>query len=87
MEVKILKQDKNEIEVESDSVTLVEILRVYLNKNSAVTFAAWNREHFTKKPVLKVKTSGKDAKSIVEAAIKAVVSDLDKVETEFKALK
>ncbi len=84
MEVKILSKEKNEVQFEISSLTLAEILRVYLNKDSAVNFAAWKREHFTKSPVMKVKTSGKDAVKAVDDAVKAVMGDLDKVEKDFK---
>ncbi|NCN86529.1 hypothetical protein GW932_01745 [archaeon] len=85
MELKFLKEAKDEVEVEFPDLTLVEILRVYLNKDSDVTFAAWKREHYTKKPVLKVKA--KDAKAAIKDAIKAVNADLDSLEKEFKTLK
>jgi DNA-directed RNA polymerase subunit L len=87
MEMNILRNEKEELELETDSLTMVEILRVYLNKDSAVTFAAWKREHPTKKPVLLVKTKGKSAKKAVEEAVSEIVKDLDKVEDEFKKLK
>ena len=51
MEMKILKIDKEEAEIEFENLTMVEILRVYLNKDSAVTFAAWKRNHPTEKPL------------------------------------
>jgi DNA-directed RNA polymerase subunit L len=87
MEVKVLKKEKNEIEVEFDNLTFPELLRVYLNKDSAVTFAAWKKEHSTKNPVLLVKTKGKDAKVAIDKAVEAITKDLDKIESEFKALK
>ena len=87
MEMNILRNEKEELELETDSLTMVEILRVYLNKDSAVTFAAWKREHPTKKPILLVKTKGKSAKKAVEEAVSEIVKDLDKVEDEFKKLK
>ena len=87
MEIKILNKEKNEIEFELDNLTLVEILRVYLNKDSAVNFAAWRREQITESPVMKVKTSGKDALKAVGDAVKLVVSDLEGLEKDFKALK
>lgn len=83
----ILKDSKEEIEVEMESLTLVEILRVYLNKDSSVTFAAWKREHPTKKPVLSVKTKGKSAKKAINDAVEAITKDLDKIEDDFKKLK
>ena len=87
MELKILRSEKDEIEVEVDSVTIVEILRVYLNKDSSVTFAAWKREHPTKNPILLVKTKGKSAKKAIGDAVASITKDLDKVEDDFKKLK
>jgi DNA-directed RNA polymerase subunit L len=87
MEINILRDEKEELEMEVDSLTLVEILRVYLNKDGNVTFAAWRRDHPTKKPTLLVKTKGKTAKKAVDDAISAITKDLDKLETDFKKLK
>ena len=87
MEMNILRNEKEELELETDSLTMVEILRVYLNKDSAVIFAAWKREHPTKKPVLLVKTKGKSAKKAVEEAVSEITKDLEKVEDEFKKMK
>jgi DNA-directed RNA polymerase subunit L len=85
MEIKILKETKDEMEVEVASLTLVELLRVYLNENSDVTFVAWKRDHPSKNPILKIKA--KDAKKAIHSAIEAVIADLDRVSSEFKALK
>jgi DNA-directed RNA polymerase subunit L len=87
MELNILKNEKDEIELELESLTIAEILRVYLNKDSAVTFAAWKREHPTKKPILLVKTKGKTAKKAIDDAVSAITKDLDKIEVDFKKLK
>ncbi|MCR4327048.1 MAG: hypothetical protein NUV46_00520 [Nanoarchaeota archaeon] len=87
MEMNVLRKEKNEIEIEFDNLTFPEILRVYLNKDPAVTFAAWKKEHSTKNPVILVKTKGKDAKLAIESAVKAITKDLDKVEEDFKKIK
>jgi DNA-directed RNA polymerase subunit L len=87
MEINVLKSSKDEIELELDSLTIAEILRVYLNKDSAVTFAAWRREHPTKKPSLIIKTKGKAAKKAVEDAVSEIEKDLEKLGTDFKKLK
>lgn len=87
MEVNVLKSSKDEIEIEFDSITMSEILRVYLNKDSAVTFAAWKREHPTKKPALLVKTKGKTAKKAIEDAVSEIEKDLEKFEAGFKKMK
>jgi len=87
MEINILKSSKDEIEFQVDNLTLVEILRVYLNKDSAVTFAAWKREHITKNPIMLVKTKGKSAKKALNDAISEITKDLEKIEGDFKKLK
>jgi len=87
MEVNILKDSKDEIEVELESLTIAEILRVYLNKDSSVSFAAWKREHPTKKPILAVRTKGKTAKKAIADAIVSLEKDLDKVYSDFKKMK
>jgi len=75
------------MEVQVDSLTLVEILRVYLNKDSAVTFAAWKRKHPTESPILKVETKGKTPQKAIQDAVKAVEKDLNKTLKDFKGMK
>ena len=87
MEFKVLKSTKDEAEIETDSLTVAEILRVYLNRDSAVTFAAWKREHPTKNPTLLVKTKGKASKKAVEEAVSEIEKDLEKASKEFKKIK
>ena len=87
IELEILKSSKEEIEVRLGSMTLVEILRVYLNKDPAVSFAAWKREHPSEKPILKVTTKGKTAKKAINDAVSSITKDLDKIEADFKKLK
>ncbi len=87
MELNILKDTKEEIEVQLESLTIAEILRVYLNKDSAVIFAAWKREHPTKKPILAVRTKGKSAKKAVADAVSSVTKELDKLAEDFRNLK
>ena len=87
MEINILKSSKDEIEVELGDLTLAEILRVYLNKDSSVTFTAWKREHPTKNPILAGKTKGKTAKKAISDAVNSITKDLDKVESDFKKMK
>jgi len=87
MEMEILKDSKEEFEVQIESLTLAEILRVYLNKDSAVTFVAWKREHITKRPILNIKTKGKTPKKAVNDAISAITKDLEGIESDFKKMK
>ena len=87
MEIKILNESKEEITLELESITLTEILKVYFNKDSAVTFVAWKRNHPTEKPVIVVKTKGKTVKKAINDAIGAITKDLDKIQADFKKLK
>ncbi len=87
MEINILKNTKEELEAEIESLTIVEILRVYLNEDPVVLFAAWKREHPTENPILKVKTKGKTAKKAINNAVAKIIQELDKFESNFKKLK
>lgn len=85
MEMKILKDDKKEIDVEIDNLTIVELLRVYLNKDSSVKLAAWRREHPTKAPVLHIESD--NPKKSLKTAVSAIQKELDKTLDDFKKLK
>jgi len=87
MELKILRSEKEEIELEIESITIAEILRVYLNEDPSVTFVAWKRDHPTKKPVFLIKTKGKTAKKAISDAVNSITKDLDKLEDNFKKMK
>lgn len=87
MEVEVLESSKNEIKAKVENITLAEILRVYLNKDSGVSFVAWKREHPTEKPILLIKTKGKTAKKAIDDAVSEIGKDLDKIEESFKKIK
>lgn len=76
MNIEIVKQEKNEIELKIDNLTVAEILRVYLNEQG-VDFAAWRREHPFKPLIFRIQ-SGNVKKSIGDA-VDAIKKDLDKV--------
>jgi len=84
MEIKTKEISKDEMEVTIGNITLVEILRVYLNQDSAVVFAAWKREHPTENPILKIKTKGKTPQKALNNAIENLTKDLDGLENDFK---
>jgi len=84
MMIKILKDEKNEVELEMDNLTIVELLRVYCNKEGA-KIAAWKRDHPTKNPILHVE--GENASKIVQKAIASIQKELDKYSDEFKKMK
>src|SRR3989344_8282354 len=81
MEVEVLSKAKGEIEVKVDSVTLAEILRVYLNKQG-VDFAAWKKNHLSEPAILRVE--GKDVKKEISNAVNAIRKDLDVLVKGFK---
>lgn len=84
MEIKILKDEKNELDVEVSSLTIVEVLRVYANKSGA-KLAAWKREHPSKNPILHIE--GDNPKKILKSAISELEKEIDSVVDEFKKLK
>jgi len=87
MEINVLESSKDQVKVEINSLTIAEILRVYLNKDSSVVLAVWKREHPTKNPILTVQTKGKAAKKAVDDAVSAITKELDSVAADFKKLK
>ena len=84
MEIKIVKEEKNLLDLEIDNLTVVEILRVYLNKEGA-KIAAWRRDHPTKNPVLHIESE--NAKKLVLKAIDSLQKDLESYSEEFKKMK
>lgn len=87
MIIKYIKDEKNEAEIEIDNLTIAEILRVFLQKDDAVSFVAWKREHPSKNPILKVKTKGKSARKAIEEAVSDIEKNLDKLVSDFKKAK
>ena len=87
MDIDIIKDEKNEIEVKIGNLTIAEVLRVYLNKDSSVKFVAWKRKHQTEVPTLKVQTEGKTAKKAINDAVNTMTKELDRVLGDFSKLK
>jgi len=84
MEIKVLNDEKNVLELLIDSLTIAEILREYLNKDSGVTFAAWRREHPSKPILLRIETKGKSPKKALQDAIEDIEKDTNKLVAEVK---
>lgn len=84
MELKILKEEKDNLIVELNNQTVAELLRVYLNKDDAVELAGWKRAHPENPVVFEIKTKGKTAKKALEDAVSKVEKELGKVQDEFK---
>jgi DNA-directed RNA polymerase subunit L len=87
MIVKYIQDEKNEATIELDNLTIVEIIREYLSQDDNVSFVAWRRDHPTKNPILKIKTSGKTARKAVSDAIARIEKALDKLADEVKKSK
>ena len=58
MEITIIKDEKNDLEVQINNQTIAELVRVYLNQDDSVKLGAWKKEHYSKPIVLKVETEG-----------------------------
>jgi DNA-directed RNA polymerase subunit L len=87
MEIKIVNSEKDELEFECDNLTVVELLREYLNQDSSVQIAVWKREHPTKSPHMLIKTKGKTPKKALADAVKVIEKELDKIEADVKKIK
>lgn len=83
MELKVLKEEKQDIELQIDNITIAELLRVYLYEQGAA-FAAWRREHPTKPLVLKVSANSGSASKLIGDAVAAVQKDLDSLQKVLK---
>jgi len=87
MEIKVLKDEKNELEIQLNNQTVAELVRVYLNKDSGVKLGVWKKEHYSKPLVLKIRSEGKSAKKALSDAIANAQKDLKKYADEFKKSK
>ncbi|MBU3912700.1 MAG: hypothetical protein KKB21_01275 [Nanoarchaeota archaeon] len=87
MEIKYIQDEKNEAEIEISNLTIAEILRDYLSEDDSVIFVAWKREHFTKNPILRVKTSGKTVRKAISDASARIEKEADKLVDELKKAK
>jgi len=84
MILKTIKNEKNELRIEVDNLTITELLRKILTEDSNVTFAAWKRDHPTRNPVLTIKTEGKTAKKALLDAIEKTQKINSEILEDFK---
>ena len=82
MEVSIIKEDKHEVTLSIDSITVAEVLRVYLVEAGA-DFAAWRREHPSKPAVFRI-ASEKGVAKTMSVAINALKKDCDALRAVMK---
>ena len=87
MEITIIKDEKNDLEVEINNPTIAELVRVYLNKDDKVKLGAWKKVHYAKPLTIKIITDGKTAKKALNEAITKAAKDLEKYKDEFKKAK
>jgi len=91
MEVKVIKKDKNllEVELRGESVGFVNLIKEELWNDKDVDEAAYVKEHpYMSEPKLYVKTKEKEPKKVVENALKRIQSQLKELNGEFsRALK
>lgn len=76
MNVEVMSHSANDCEVKVDNLTVVEIMRVYLNENG-IKFAAWRRDHLTQPAIFKIESSGKTVKKAIAEAVSAISKDVD----------
>lgn len=84
MEIKILKEEKGLLEVELSSLTIAEVLRVYLVQNGA-KLAVWKRANPSSNPILHIESD--DPKKTLKNAIANIEKEIDSAVEEFKKLK
>jgi DNA-directed RNA polymerase subunit L len=84
MEVKIIKEDKNELTIQVDNQTIAELVRVYLNQDPSVKLGAWKKEHYSRPLILKIVTEGKSPKKALQDAVAKAKKDIEKYKSEFK---
>lgn len=87
MNIKVIKDEKEELQIEIDNLTVAELLRNFLWEDSATTLAAWQRDHPSKNPVLVLHTKGKTAKKVLLDTIDKIQEVNAKILSEFKKVK
>lgn len=83
MKVEFLKNEKNDVEILIDNVTVAEVLRIYLNEQG-IQFAAWRREHPSKPIIFKIQSTEKSVKKAVADAVSAIKKDCEKIVSGLK---
>ena len=88
MIVKVLKNEKNHLEIELANLTVAELVRNELWEDSAIVIAAWKKTHPTKNPILVVKTEGRSAQKVLIECLERIEKNNKKmIEEAKKALK
>ncbi|MFH0869254.1 MAG: RpoL/Rpb11 RNA polymerase subunit family protein [archaeon] len=90
MELKILKDDKDGLEIEFSETDegFLNLIKDSVWKQSGVEFAGFKIDHpETSRPVFIIKSKGKKAKDVWNSAVEAVSEELDKFSKELKKIK
>jgi len=90
MEVKILKDEKDELQIELSETDegFLNLIKNAVWQQSGVEFAGFRIEHpETSKPIFIIKSKGKKAKDIWNAALESISEELDKFGKELKKIK
>ncbi|MCS7134669.1 MAG: hypothetical protein NZ889_02315 [Candidatus Pacearchaeota archaeon] len=87
MEAKIIKEDKNLLEIEMNNLTIAEFLRNELWQDKATELAVWKRSHPSKNPVLVLRTKGKTARKVLQETIEKLIERNNALLKEFKKMK
>ena len=83
MNIEVLKNEKNDVEIKIDNITLAEVLRTYLY-NEGIDFAAWRRGHPSQPAIMKIQSSNKTVKKAIADAVAALKKDCDKLVSAVK---
>ena len=90
MEIKILKDEKDELQVEFSEIDegFLNLIKNAVWQQSGVEFAGFNIDHpETGKPIFIIKSKGKKTKDIWNSALESVSEELEKFGKELKKLK
>jgi len=82
MEIEVINSEKNFIEfyLKGEKHSFPTLLKLYLLKDPAVVFAAYELDHpISGTPRFVVRTDGKAAAKVLEAAVKAILKDVDEM--------
>lgn len=90
MEVNVLKDEKDELQIEflETDEGFLNLVKDAVWQQSGVEFAGFRMEHpETSKPIFIIKSKGKKAKDIWNSAVEAVSDEIEKFGKELKKIK
>ncbi|MCD6381522.1 MAG: DNA-directed RNA polymerase subunit L [Candidatus Aenigmarchaeota archaeon] len=82
---KIIKETKNSLVVEMDSLTLANLLNEYLWSIKGIKFAGFSKEHpYLSKPKLLVNAT--DPKKALKSAVERILKDVEELRKQVKKI-